>query len=217
MDPVDQDPPAAPPTSGPAGLSRRKILTGAAGVAGLATVTWFWFEEFGDPSRRAGVIPTAEGAPARSFTAAQARTLAAGLDRLLPSAPDSPGARDVNAFGYLDAVMQEDWLDDYTRRLLAFAPRGLESGAQNIHRRSFADLPPAQQDDVIQRIADYRNAEGTYEHQGWLGRLLSFTLEAFFGDPVHGGNPGGVAWKWAGHQPALPRPTEPDWRPRERL
>jgi hypothetical protein len=46
--------------------------------------------------------------------------------------------------------------------------------------------------------------------------MLAIILEAFFGDPVHGGNPDEVAWKWVGHTPGFPRPTEKNWQPRER-
>ena len=43
--------------------------------------------------------------------------------------------------------------------------------------------------------------------------MLRLTLEAFLGDPVHGGNPGQIGWKWIGHKPPVHRPTEPHWRP----
>jgi len=37
--------------------------------------------------------------------------------------------------------------------------------------------------------------------------ILADTLEALFGDPIHGGNRGGVGWTWARYEPAEPRLT----------
>ena len=43
-----------------------------------------------------------------------------------------------------------------------------------------------------------------------IGNALSRgnpAVEAVLGDPVHGGNPDGVGWAWAGIEPGDPRPA----------
>jgi len=37
--------------------------------------------------------------------------------------------------------------------------------------------------------------------------VLGYIFEALLVDPVYGGNPNGIGWKWLEHQPGLPRPT----------
>ena len=63
------------------------------------------------------------------------------------------------------------------------------------------------------RAAGIATFEDAWEDQLVLRVLLGFVLEAFLGDPVHGGNPEGIGWTWAEHRPGYPRPRE-GWAPR---
>ena len=38
--------------------------------------------------------------------------------------------------------------------------------------------------------------------------ILTYLLQALLTDPVYGGNPNGVGWKWLHHQPGFPRPPK---------
>ena len=197
-------------------VSRRRFLTEAAGAAGVATVTYFWFDGFGEPARRREVEPTVPGAPRQTLSAEAWRTLEAAGDRLLPTGPDSPGARTVNAIGYLDAVLQQPHVEPDTVELITDGAAKLDKRARDKGARDFASLPLEQQDAAVRVFETFRTSDGRYPGHAWLRKMLGFTLEAFFGDPVHGGNPGEVAWKWAGHKPGFPRPTQPGWRMAER-
>jgi len=42
----------------------------------------------------------------------------------------------------------------------------------------------------------------------WVSKLLSYICEALLGDPVYGGNPDGIGWKWLNHHPGFPRPPK---------
>ena len=49
-----------------------------------------------------------------------------------------------------------------------------------------------------------------YEKQGggrWLRELIHYILEALLSDPVYGGNPGGIGWRWLEHRPGYKRPS----------
>ena len=69
---------------------------------------------------------------------------------------------------------------------------------------------------AVRVFETFRTPDGRYPGHAWLKKMLSFVLEAFFGDPAHGGNPDEVAWKWAGHKPGFPRPPKAGWRMVER-
>ena len=43
--------------------------------------------------------------------------------------------------------------------------------------------------------------------ESWLSLILYYLIEALLLDPVYGGNPNGIGWKWLEHQPGFPRPN----------
>lgn len=200
----------------PPAPNRRDLMKGAMTAAGVATVAGLWFEGFGDVSRRRRIEPTQPGAPLKALSEARMRALEAAQDRLLPSdGPTSPGARDVNAAGYLDALLARNELTKESQRKIVEGLDGLDAMARAVARqrgigaREFCELAPDVQDEILR---SYEESRGGIL---WLRLVLEFTLEAFFGDPVHGGNPNEIGWKWARHRPGTPRPTQPGWRLRE--
>lgn len=129
---------------------------------------------------------------------AEWRTLAAVQDRILPSAPDSPGARTVRATAYLDAALAfgaEPGDCDTVKR----GAHRLDALAADRGAEDYAALSGDDQDAVLRALLKTHG-------NAFFVVVLGFTLEAFLGDPVHGGNPGGVAWTWLGHRPGWPRP-----------
>jgi gluconate 2-dehydrogenase gamma chain len=134
--------------------------------------------------------------------AAQWRAIEAAQDRLLPSAPGAPGARDVRATAYLDAALAERDTRAAVRDRIRGGAARLDALARARGAADFAALPPAARDAVL---ADWFD---TPEGDRWFDAVMPFTLEALLGDPVHGGNPEGIAWDWLGHRPGWPRPAE---------
>jgi gluconate 2-dehydrogenase gamma chain len=110
----------------------------------------------------------------------------------------------VNATGYLDAVLADPDVPPADRETVKAAlPRLDEIARETKGGALFADLDEAGRIAVVERL---RHDETGYRTI-WLG--LMFTVEAMFGDPVYGGNPGGVGWTWMGYAPPKPRPTAP--------
>jgi gluconate 2-dehydrogenase gamma chain len=189
-------------------VGRRDVLRTAA-IAGLAaSVAGFWIEGFGDPLRRRRVEPTRAGAPGVTFDAPTWDVLDATLARLLPSEPEAPGAREVNAVGYLDRVLQEPDLDPARFRDVVLAGAGrLEARARAQGGKGFASQSPEAQDALL------RGLEADAQGVAWLRKVLYFGLEALLGDPVHGAQPGEQGWRWLQHAPPEPRPRTPGWKP----
>lgn len=184
-------------------LNRRGVLgAGAALAAALCCRPWPML-------RRAIAEPTPASGPPRHMALGTWQVIAAVQELLLPPDDLGPGASDVNAIGYLDAVLGEPGLEPEV------APR-LKSGAERLdrlcrqhHRRPFVGL------DVALRERALLELDGQPEGRAWITELLGFLLEALLGDPARGANPDELGWKWLGYEPPLPRPPHPGWQPRE--
>lgn len=108
-------------------------------------------------------------------------------DHLLPSEPDAPGAREINATQYLQWVLSDPEFDSGQRELIA-------RGAQHL-------------DGLLRESSDMEAALRQYEQEPggkrWISTLLDYLLEALLADPVYGANPDQIGWKWLQHQPGF--------------
>ena len=71
------------------------------------------------------------------------------------------------------------------------------------HTRPFLSLSLEERDQVLRRMADTQFGEN------WISLLLYYLMESLTLDPIYGGNPGGVGWRWLEHQPGFPAPGKP--------
>ncbi len=132
------------------------------------------------------------------LTTAEWETIAAAQDRLLPSAPDSPGARDVNAIGYLDGAMLF-LIGSEARDLVRRGSVRLNELAEGRGVTRFSALAEATQAELLHELHDETDGD-------WTAVVLRHTLEALLGDPVYGVNTGQVGWTWLGIVGRYPRP-----------
>ncbi|OSM06974.1 gluconate 2-dehydrogenase subunit 3 family protein [Magnetofaba australis] len=161
-------------------LTRRRLLLGAAGGSMAAL--------FGLPLARAAD-------PADPWP-----ILDAVQRHLLPSEAHAPGAVEIHALSYLQRVVQDRFVDAETRRFITQGTVWLADMSQQIVGRPFVELNEAEREIVLRRIA--RSAAG----ENWLATLLTYLMEALLCDPIYGGNPGGVGWRWLQHTPGFPHP-----------
>jgi gluconate 2-dehydrogenase gamma chain len=144
------------------------------------------------------------GLPERSgqtFSQAQWAIIAAVQDHLLPSEPDAPGSREVNATAYLDRTLADPKFDPDVKGLILKGIGWLEEISEEQEGLRFLQLEPARREDLLRKIA------GTRAGERWLSNLITYCLEAMLADPLYGGNPGGIGWMWLEHDPGRPRPT----------
>jgi len=134
----------------------------------------------------------------RTLSEAEAKTLAAACDQLVPPDQD-PGASEAGAVEFVDRQLA-------TRRkkglpLWRAGLRGLDATARRRHDRAFGELPFDTQTAVLQDVE-----KGAVEAADWPGvepasffaRLRSFAMMSFYGDPRHGGNKDRASWKMLG-------------------
>ncbi|MBI2379450.1 MAG: gluconate 2-dehydrogenase subunit 3 family protein [Gammaproteobacteria bacterium] len=137
-------------------------------------------------------------APESLLTPHAVRVLGSVLEGLLPGAPEGPGARDINATGYVLGILAHPRTPDSERHYLR---EGLLWLDELTPAASFETLTARQREEILRSFAASERGEA------WLANLLGYVFEALFGDPAYGGNPGGVGWRWIEHQPGFPHPT----------
>ena len=147
----------------------------------------------------ARILPTLQEGAA-GLTGNQWETLAAVQDHLLPSEPQAPGAREVQATAYLYYALTAPGADPEDRTFLREGLERLERVVKELGKKPFAEL------DEQQRETALRNLEKDQDGRYWISEILQFLLEALLADPLYHANPGGIGWHWLAHTPGFPRP-----------
>ena len=105
-----------------------------------------------------------------------------------------PSAKEVKATRYLKMVAYHDSFDEDD---LDFIFRG----AKELSRRGYKTImTSAEKEKVLQAFKESRFGEN------WLSLIITYTLEAFFADPIYGGNRDEKGWKAFHHNAGEPRP-----------
>jgi gluconate 2-dehydrogenase gamma chain len=127
-------------------------------------------------------------------------TFAATQQRLLPDDGDGPDAKSINATRYLKFVLDAPDTDPADRKFILDGVDWLNRLAISRYTGVFANCEPAEQDSLLHEIT--RSQAG----ERWLSFLLTYLIEALLSDPVYGGNPDAIGWKWLQYTPGFPRP-----------
>ena len=131
------------------------------------------------------------------FNHADAATIAAFTERLMPSAPDKPGARDADVLNYIDLALSGAYaeLQDFYRRGLA----SLDAYCRGAYQESFVHLAPERQDEVIAALEDGKATGFTWPSaKEFFSILRTHTMEGMFADPLYGGNKDFSGWRLVG-------------------
>ena len=135
------------------------------------------------------------GNPWRSLAAAEARTLEAMCERIIPADQD-PGAAWAGVVNYIDRQLTGHYRK--LRRAYRLGLAGVESSSVAMFGKSFVALNAGQQDKLLQAMDS-----GQVQGEGWkqlsaksfFDLVVSHTTQGFYGDPRHGGNRDRVSWK----------------------
>jgi gluconate 2-dehydrogenase gamma chain len=211
----------SPPSSA---ISRRALLTSTAvslllssGPARSLTVVGRlpWEPNAGAPPTRV------EPGPWTFFSAEEAATVEALVDRLIPPDPATPGGKDAGCAVFIDRQLAGPFggaqglymggpFHDGTPQQGAqspLTPAALYRGALaalDSHCRSafagkrFAELADAQQDALLAGLEKAEVKLEGVDGKVFFDHLLSNTQEGFFADPIYGGNRDMVGWKMIG-------------------
>lgn len=187
-------------------MNRRAFLKTSSAMSLIATLgaSRFSLAE----SQNISEIPTMESSPgdltARKnyFTEAQHKILDAVQIQLFPDDGNGPSARDLNAIAYLEwAMTDQKNREDGDPEFIAKGIGWLDDLSEQTQGDSFVKLSDKQQDKVLKQIAKSQTGKN------WLSVLMYYLAEALMLDPVYGGNPEMIGWKWLEHQAGFPRPV----------
>ena len=131
------------------------------------------------------------------FNHADAATIAAITERIMPSAPDKPGARDADVLNYIDLALAGAYaeLQDFYRRGLA----SLDAHCRSTYKESFVHLTPERQDEVITALEEGKANGFTWPSaKEFFSVLRTHTMEGLFADPLYGGNRDFAGWRLVG-------------------
>jgi gluconate 2-dehydrogenase gamma chain len=131
------------------------------------------------------------------FNHSDAATVAAITERIMPSGPGKPGARDADVLNYIDLALAGAYaeLQDLYRRGLA----SLDAHCRSTYKESFVHLTPEKQDEVITALEEGKASEFTYPTaREFFVTLRVHTMEGMFADPLYGGNRDFAGWRLVG-------------------
>lgn len=145
------------------------------------------------------------------LTKIQKKTLSAVQEQFLPSNSHifkqshhkySPGAIDVMAIDYLESALMFRYIPARHSHSLIHGTQQLYQIARDTFNHHFSDLNGENRDIALNIFLEHKRGDK------WFEITMNLTLEAFLGDPVHGGNPNEIVWRWAGVKVPFPRPQK---------
>lgn len=197
--------------------SRRTFLKGAA--AGVSAGAVAAFIPKADAQSESTAQAATEPLPASQrygafFNHEQAAAVAAFAERIMPRAPDKPGATEADVLNYIDLALAGAYADQqsFYRRGLAT----LDEYCRSTHNAPFASLDSEEQDATIADL-EANAAEGFQwpTASDFFETVRTHTMEGMFADPVYGGNKDFAGWHLIGFPGAQIAYTSAEVRSRE--
>lgn len=160
---------------------------------------------FGATAALAGptISCTANKSPWRFFTSAEARTVEAMCDQIIPADQD-PGAKWAGVVRYIDRQLAGFFRAHQKTYRLGIA--AVDRTSLALHAAAFADLPADKQLAVLtalDRNEAPKEAWQGVEAKPFFNLVVTHTMQGFYGSPRHGGNRDAVSWRMIG-TPSMP-------------
>ena len=143
------------------------------------------------------------------FNIADAGTVAALAERIMPGAPGKPGATDAGVLNYIDLALAGAYSDQ--QEFYRHGLKQLDDHCAATYKKPFIALSEAQQDETLSALE-----AGKATHFEWpsakvfFGTFRRHVLEGMFADPIYGGNRNFAGWRLVGFPGAQQTYTRDD-------
>lgn len=206
----------------PDSASRRNFLKGAAMLSPLAALPAVAPAAVTSTVAAPPATPATNDYPPSFFTPAEWTFLNAACARLIPRDDNGPGAIELGVPQYIDRQMGTPWAEGglwymqgpfveakpefgyqsalTPKQQYRLGIKAIDEAVRAGGGKSFAGLPPAEQDEWLKRIEKGEVSSDQLSLKTFFTSfLLKNTLEGYFGDPLYGGNKDMAGWKLIGH------------------
>ncbi len=208
-------------------IPRRKFLVGA-GLAGAAATTGLTQSAAAEAQAQPAAPPTAAAPPAEPLlylNQTEHAFVVAAVDTMIPADELSPSGSQCGCDIYIDRQLASAWgggarmyrsgpflkgkpEQGYQLSLTPaeFITAGIAAAnawSRKTYARDFDRLAPDQRIEALKAMQEGKADFGNFSSRAFFARLLTLTMEGFFGDPAYGGNRNMASWKMLGF-PGLP-------------
>ena len=182
-------------------MNRRHFLSRTGGLMLVSTAPILMATENPPPSPSPPFIKNSIKTVSTGLNRRQWKTISSVQVHLFPAGKNTPSAKDINAQAFLHAALADPDRADADRDFIKQGVLDLQEICWKNHQKTFMQL------NDLEKEQSLRQLEKTRRGRTWLTNLLGYIFEALLTDPVYGGNPDEIGWKWLEHQAGFPRPT----------
>ena len=208
-------------------IPRRKFLVGA-GLAGTAAATGL-SREAQAQSPATSPAPAAVAAPQPEplllLNETEHAFVVAAVDTIIPADELSPSGSQCGCDVYIDRQLASAWgggakmyrAGPYTKGKpeqgyqlpltpAEFITAGIAAAnvwSRKTYNMDFDRLDPDKRIEALKAMQEGKAAFENFNSRAFFARLLTLTMEGFFGDPIYGGNRNKASWRMLGF-PGLP-------------
>jgi gluconate 2-dehydrogenase gamma chain len=206
-------------------IARRKFLMGA-GLAGTAAATGLTSTDVQAQAPAAtgpAAQPQAEALLLLNET--EHAFVVAAVDTIIPADELSPSGSDCGCAAYIDRQLASAWgggakmyragpflkgkpeqgyqLPLTPAQFFTVGIAAANDWSRKTYGHDFDRLAPDKRVEALKAMESGKAEFANFSSRAFFARLLTMTMEGFFGDPIYGGNRNKVSWKMLGF-PGLP-------------
>lgn len=136
------------------------------------------------------------------LTGEQVTILQSILLQLFPDDGNGPSVLDLHTFEYIMWILQDPGADQDTNSFIIEGIDWANETAQEIYLTNYVELDDNQKTVLLEKFTQLEYGKD------WCSVLVTLIFESLLLDPIYGGNPDGIGWKWLNHNQGFPQPTE---------
>lgn len=124
------------------------------------------------------------------------------LNYIWPDNGNGPSIYEANIKNYYIWMLEDENFDPEIKTYLYNGIKWIDETTVETYKNHFEDLDNEAKINIFKTVID------TDWGDGWISKIINYTFEAIFSDPIYGSNTDGISYKWLNHNPGYPRPDE---------